>query len=331
MQGEHSGELEIVAADIGGTHARFAIARIEPDGNIRLDHPVKLKSADHADLPAAWRAYAAITGRPLPRLAALAVAAPLGDELVRFTNLHWTLRPAGLAGELGIDRIVLLNDFGAIAHAVHHLGNAALEQVSGPARPLPPQGVITVVGPGTGLGVACLLRTAQGHHVIETEGGHIGFAPRDAADDAILALLRDRHGRVSAERVVSGSGLAIIREVLARQQGLSPLPGDDVALWRAALRGDDTLGETALHRFCRILGEVAGDLALAHGAHAVVIAGGLGHRLAAHLPHSPFAEGFVDKGRYRGRLENIPVKVLTADEPGLIGAAAAFATAMRDN
>jgi glucokinase len=226
---------------------------------------------------------------------------------------------------LGLDRVTLINDFGAVGHAVVRVGPEHLSHLCGPDVPLPQQGVISIVGPGSGLGVAHVLRREGRSHVIECEGGHIDFAPVDEIEDMILARLRKRYRRVSAERVVSGSGLANIYEGLAAIEGRAVKTGDNEALWTTALAGDDSLAVAALDRFCLALGSIAGDIALVHGANAVVIAGGLGLRIAHLLPSSGFAGRFAAKGRFESRMASIPVKVITHPQPGLFGAAAAFA------
>ena len=119
-----------------------------------------------------------------------------------------------------------------------------------PERELPREGVISIVGPGTGLGVALLLRGAASYRVIETEGGHIDFAPLDAIEDRILASLRERHRRVSVERLAAGMGLANIHAALASIDGRSVAHRDDKALWETALGGTDSLASAALARYC---------------------------------------------------------------------------------
>ena len=173
--------------------------------------------------------------------------------------------------------------------------------------------------------MAQVLRRDGLNHVIECEGGHIDFAPLDGIEDIILARLRKRYRRVSAERVASGFGLANIYEGLAAIEGRAVETGDNKALWTSALAGEDNLAVAALDRFCLSLGSIAGDIALVHGANAVVIAGGLGLRIAHLLPSSGFAGRFVAKGRFESRMASIPVKVITHPQPGLFGAAAAFA------
>jgi glucokinase len=317
--------IEVVAADIGGTHARFALAAVENGRVLRLDAPVTLRTADFAGLPTAWAAFAEKVGRPLPRLAGIAVAAPPGGEVLKFTNSPWIIRPALIAEKLGLDTFVLINDFGAVGHAVAQLGADYFRHICGPETDLPETGVTSIIGPGTGLGVAQLLRRHGHYHVIETEGGHIDFAPLDSIEDRILARLRELYRRVSIERLVSGPGLAAIYGALAAIEGQAVLARDDKTLWQAALAGDDALLNSALDRFCRIWGAVAGDLALAHGANSVVLAGGVGLRLAGLLPTSGFAARFAAKGRYEARMADLPVRLITHPEPGLYGAAAALA------
>ena len=317
--------MEIVTADIGGTHARFAIATVESGRVVRLSEPVKMATSDHASLQIAWQAFGLGLGRALPRAAAIAIAAPVRGDLIKLTNNPWIVRPALLPEKLGVDTHVLINDFEAIAHAVDAIADADLVHIAGPDVPLPATGMISVIGPGTGLGVAALLRTPSHTHVIATEGGHTDFAPLDTIDDRILAHLRAQHTRVSVERVVAGPGLRAIWEVLAAMEGREVPHGDDKALWTMALTGEDSIAAAALDRFCMALGSVAGDIALAHGPGPVVLAGGLGQRLAQHLPRSGFAERFVSKGRYRSLMEALPVKLIKHPEPGLFGAAAAYA------
>jgi glucokinase len=316
---------EIVAVDIGGTHARFAFATIASGHVKSLSDPVTLKTAEHASFQTAWEHFGAIAGRTLPRQAAIAVATPVQGDLLKFTNNPWIIRPALINERLGLDDHILINDFAAVAHAVGAVGGEHLIHLCGPDAPLPGEGMISVVGPGTGLGVACLYRSGGHAHVIATEGGHVDFAPLDGIEDAILARLRKNFTRVSVERIVSGPGIVGIYEALAGIEGRSHESLDDKAVWARALDGSDSLATAALDRFCLSLGAVAGDYALAHGASAVVIAGGLGYRIKDRLVQSGFAERFTAKGRFAGMMAAIPVKLITHPEPGLFGAAAAFA------
>jgi glucokinase len=316
---------EIVAVDIGGTHARFAIAEVEAGRVVGLGEECTLKTAEHASLQTAWEAFGAELGRPLPPAAAIAVAGPVRGEVLKLTNNPWVIRPAWIPKKLGAERYTLVNDFGAVAHAVAQLGDEYFSHLCGPERALPDEGVISIVGPGTGLGVAQLLRRSGRYHVIETEGGHIDFAPLDSLEDNILAQLRTRYRRVSIERVASGMGLTNLYEALAAIEGRDVRFRDEKALWRAAMACEDSLAAAAFDRFCLSLGAVTGDIALAQGAEAVVIAGGLGLRLSGHLPRSGFRDRFIAKGRFERRMDEMPVKIVTHRQPGLFGAAAAFA------
>jgi glucokinase len=256
---------EIVAVDLGGTHARFAIAEVEGGRVVRLGGECTLKTADHASLQTAWEAFGAAIGRPLPAAAGIAVAGPIQGELLKLTNNPWVIRPASIPTELGAERFTLVNDFGAVAHAVAQLGEEHFGHLCGPERPLPAEGVVSIVGPGTGLGVAQLIRRDGHYHVVETEGGHIDFAPLDSLEDRILAQLRSRYRRVSVERIASGMGLANLYEALAAIEGASLRFRDDKALWAAALAGEDSLAAAAFDRFCLALGAVAGDIAFGPG------------------------------------------------------------------
>lgn len=316
---------EIVAVDIGGTHARFAVATIEAGRVVALAQECTLKTAEHASLQTAWEAFAAMLGRPLPAAASIAVAGPVQGEVLKLTNNPWVIRPALIPEKLGALRYTLVNDFGAVAHAVAQLGEDRFRHLCGPERALPENGVVSIVGPGTGLGVAQLIRRGGHYHVVETEGGHIDFAPLDPLEDRILAQLRKRYRRVSVERVASGQGLANLYEALAAIEGRDLRYRDEKALWQAAVAGDDSLAAAAFDRFCLSLGAVAGDIALAQGAEAVVIGGGLGLRLVDRLAGSGFRDRFVAKGRFERRMDEIPVKAIVHPQPGLFGAAAAFA------
>jgi glucokinase len=316
---------EIVAADIGGTHARFALAQIDKGRVVSLDEPVKLRTSEHGSLQLAWQEFARRKGAPLPTELGMAFAGPVGGDVLKLTNNPWVIRPSLMKERLGVERFKIVNDFGAVAHAVATLPDDDFQHLCGPRRSLPSEGVISVIGPGTGLGVAALLRKADGYEVIETEGGHVDFAPLDTLEDRILTELRRNFRRVSVERIASGRGLWNLYEALGAVESKPLTFHDDKELWAAALEGTDSLANAALDRLCLTLGSVAGDMALAQGSFGVVIAGGVGLRLADHLPRSGFRDRFIAKGRFERRMDDMPVKLITYPEPGLYGAAAAFA------
>lgn len=317
--------IELVVADIGGTHARFAIAEVEGGRVCRLGEPCTFITGEHASLQDAWAAFRNMAGRTLPRALSIAVAGPVVGEVLKLTNNPWLIRPSHIAAKLGVDTCMLLNDFGAVAHAVAHLGQEHFEVKFGPHKPLEAATVVSVLGPGTGLGAALFVRAPKGCRVIETETGHVDFAPLDPLEDSILAFLRGRYRRVSVERIVSGPGLGNLYEALASIEGRPVQIGDDKTLWAKAITRADSLAERALDRFCLSFGSLAGDIALTHGASAVVLAGDLTARLDEYIHGASFRQRFVAKGRFEQRMGEIPVLRLTHPQPGLFGAAAAFA------
>jgi len=314
----------IAVADVGGTHARFALAEIDGKRVASVSQPITLKTAEHASFQLAWEEFGRRTRTNLPDELAIAFAGPVGGDVLKLTNNPWVIRPALIEERLGVSRYTIVNDFGAVAHAVANLGEEHFQSLCGPSTPLPSTGIISIIGPGTGLGVAALLRKAGRYEVIETEGGHVDFAPLDSLEDRLLVELRKNFRRVSVERVASGRGLWNLYQALGAIEGLGLKFHNEGQLWEAALVGTDSLANAALDRLCLILGAVAGDMALAQGASAVVIGGGLGARLARQLPTSGFRDRFIAKGRFERRMDEIPVKLITHPEPGLFGAAAAF-------
>jgi glucokinase len=311
---------DLVALDVGGTHARFALAKVGADGTIALAEPVTLATGDYAGLAEAWAEFERATPGPIPRVMAIAAAGPVIGATIPLTNSQWVIDAAELREKLGIEQVTLINDFGAVAHAVARVPADQLVHIAGPDRPLPEHGTVSVIGPGTGLGVAYIHRHRGGWHVQSTEGGHIGFAPQDEFDDGLVAALREKHGRVVTERVNAGPGIAAIYSGL----GGSELT-DDRTIWQRGIAREDKLAATAVDRFCASLGSVAGDYALVHGASAVVLAGGIGLKLRDLLPRSDFATNFCAKPRYETMMASMPIKLIVHPQPGLYGAAAAFA------
>ena len=320
----------IAVADIGGTHARFAPADIDGGKVVALGDPVTLKTEAFASFDAAWEEFGRRSGAARPRALSVSFAGPVGGEEARLTNNDWVIRPARAEKQLGVDRFTIVNDFGAVAHAVAALGEDCFAHIAGPDRPLADASGITVVEPGTGLGVAQVHRRDGKAVVIETEGGHIDFAPLDPTEDRILEYLRRQFPRVSVERLVAGEALPNLYRALAEFAAApTPLADHEIALWKSAMNGSDPLAAAAFERFMLSLGSVAGDLALAHGADAVVIAGGLGLRLKDRFATSGFAGRFVAKGRFTERMKTLPIKLITYPQPGLYGAAVAFAAQHR--
>ncbi|TZF88424.1 glucokinase [Cognatilysobacter lacus] len=312
-------------ADIGGTNARFALTDLDaskPD----LRDVKPLRCADFASLQHACEHYLESVGAT-PSRAAMAVASPVDTDEIRLTNRAWSFSRRELEQALRLVHLRMLNDFGAVAWAVPALSGDDAVPLYGPAA-LPPRSPVTVIGPGTGLGVALLTGDAtHGWHVIETEGGHATFAPVIEEDRLIARWLDSLHGRTSNERVLCGTGLAQIDAVMRdpdRPAGQAPVLRDPADVVRLALEGHDVAARRALARFCAILGAVCGDAALMHGARSVMIAGGIVPRFVPFLRASAFRERFLAKGRFAAYLENVAIHVITHAQPGLLGAAVAL-------
>ena len=313
-------------ADIGGTNARFALTDVEAP-EIGMRHARSLPNAEFASLQHAIEHYLNQVNER-PRRAAIAVASPVDADEIRLTNRAWSFSRSELQRTLGLDELRLLNDFGAVAWAVPALQPDETIALYGPLRS-PLAGPITVIGPGTGLGVGLLVGARENWQVVETEGGHVSFAPLGEEEEIIARWLTARFGRASTERVLCGDGLSCIDAALRGEEPRPP-PGrpstlrDPAHIVAAALDGHDHAARRALARFCAVFGSVAGDAALIHGARSVMIAGGIVPRFLPFLRSSAFRERFLAKGRFAAYLESVAIHVVTHPHPGLLGAAAAL-------
>lgn len=307
-------------ADIGGTNARFALAF--PDG--RIGSECILSGADYPDLIQAAAAYLREVAGPRPRRAAVAVATPISGDWIQFTNSPWSFSTEAARQALGLEQLLIINDFTALALALPLLGPDERRQVSeGTAVEKAPIGLI---GPGTGLGVSGLVWS--GHHWIplETEGGHVTFSACDEREWAIYRVLQRRFDHVSPERLLSGPGLVNLYTALAELEGWSAedlVPAD---ITDRALTGSCRHCVEVLELFCGMLGTAAGNLALTLGARGgVYIGGGIVPRLGDFFDRSAFRARFEAKGRFSDYLATIPSWVITAVNPALRGVAAALA------
>jgi glucokinase len=314
-------------ADIGGTNARFALTDID-SAVPELLQPRALANSDFASLQHAAEHYLSLVG-VRPKRAAIAVASPVDADEIRLTNRAWSFSRAELQQTLGLDALRILNDFGAIAAAVPALTPADWITLHG-RDTLPLRSPISVIGSGTGLGVALLVGDPErGWTVVETEGGHMSFAPLGDEEQCIQRWLTARFGRASNERLLCGTGLSHIDAAL-RGESSAPLDGrsaavrDPAQIVAAALDGHDHAARRALARFCAVLGSVCGDVALVHGARTVLIAGGIVPRFVPFLRSSAFRERFLAKGRFAAYLESVAIHVVTHPNPGLLGAAVAL-------
>jgi glucokinase len=299
-------------ADIGGTNTRCAVAR--PGGVLR--HIELFRNRDYPGLDRLLGAYLGMlppTDRP--EEAVLAIAGPIRGDEIRMSNINWHFSIRELARTLSLRRVTPLNDFAAQAHALPVLGPADLQQIgSGSEVAGAPK---VVLGPGTGLGAAGLVQIDGRWHAITGEGGHVTMAPSNEREARIIALGRERYGHCSAERLISGAGLAFLYLALHGGEQLAP---DEVGTRIA--RGEAAALE-ALDVFFQLLATVASNLALTFSAFGgVYIGGGVTPRYLEQLKTSGFRARFEDKGRYRQFLAGIPTWVITAEQPALRGLAA---------
>ncbi len=311
----------LLIGDIGGTNARFAMANPDEPG---YSHEQTLQCAEFRTAEDAIEHYLDAIGSGAPAAICLAAAGPIVDQQVRFTNNPWTIATADLRSVFDIRPVRLLNDFEAIAYAMPFLKQADLVPIGLPdPGPLDDESfTVGVIGPGTGLG-AVGLKKHRGEYVpIVSEAAHEGFAPETQVQMDILAQLRQRHDRVSRERLVSGPGLENIYWALCRLHGEKPPAMKAADIFAASIDDGDRRATEAVELFFEILGQVAGDLALTLKAvDGMYIAGGISKRYPEKLANSRFRSGFESKGRYRSLMERIPTQLITHEQPGLLGAA----------
>ena len=310
------GAAHRLVGDIGGTNARFAVATKGVVGEMTI-----LPTRDYPTFEAAVRAYletCADRGRITE--AGFAIAGPVIGDRIQFTNRAWQFSIAELQARLGLRRLTVVNDFAANALALPYLQPADVEQVGkGVAVPGRPIGVL---GPGTGLGVAGLIPTDAGWLPLSGEGGHTTLPAASARESRIIDKLRETHGHVSAERVLSGDGLLGLYGALAVVEGAKPVARTAADVTDGALKGTDPLAGQATEMFCAILGTVAGNLALTLGAQGgIYIAGGIVPRLGAYFARSPFRARFEDRGRFKAYLATIPTFVAVHKALAMVGLA----------
>lgn len=311
-----------LVADIGGTNARFALER----GPGWIEQTETLACADYPRFQDAARAYLERHGASAApvRHAVIAIANPVDGDVVKMTNHCWEFSLQAARAELGLETLLAVNDFAALAMAVPQLAASELVQVGGGAPAL--DGVIGLVGAGTGLGVAGLVPGHGRWTVLQSEGGHVAFSPADRREQEILAHCWQRWEHVSAERLVSGPGLALIHEALQARAGLVAAPLEPATIVERALAGADPLCVETLDTFCGMLGTVAANLAVTLCARGgIYIGGGVVPRLGEWFARSSFRARFENKGRFSSFAARIPCFVIHAPYPALAGAAAILA------
>ncbi len=315
------GDDVLLVGDIGGTNARFALASAEAVG---YSQAMTLQCADYESPVVAIRHYLEAVSAPGPAAICLAAAGPVIDDAISVTNNHWTLSRQDIKEELQVDKVHLLNDFEAIAMSIPYVEEECLEPVGLISQQALPTDSFSVgiVGPGTGLGTGGLFNRNGVLTPIVGEGGHIGFAPKSKVQIEILEVLRDKYERVCIERLLSGSGIQNIYWALNVLRGDKNCSLTAAEIFAAANDGSDSIAADATQLFFELLGQVSGDIALVLGAKdGVYLAGGIVKRYPEMLHISGFRNAFESKGRHRSMMERIPTKLITHEEPGLLGVA----------
>ena len=311
-----------LVGDIGGTNARFAIAE-RKDGKTRLAHFKSLETADHADFYAALTAYFELVGeKPGFDYACVAVAGPVKDGAIKFTNLDWEVREDRLAQVAGAKTAKLINDYAALAYCLPHLSDSDTKTI-GPVR----TGfgdVHAVMGAGTGFGASVLVGGPYGPYCLSTESGHISFAPVNDYETEMLRFLRRKHGRVTVEMMLSGPGLVNLYQAIASIRG--EVAEDLTPAQITHLEGDDAQGcRYTVEAFLDIMASVCGDLALAHGATSgMFIAGGIAPRLIKHIDELRFRARMEAKAPMAGLVASIPSSIIIHPYAALLGSANAL-------
>jgi glucokinase len=321
----NSDAASTLVADLGGTNVRFALACADP-ARALIDASIRHYAvADFASLSDAALRYLAEVGTK-PQRAVFAVAGKVGDDEIRITNHPWVISIARTREDLGLTSLRVVNDFAAISMAlplltadqVEAIGNATLtNDTSALSR------TIGVVGPGTGLGVGAFLLRDGKPHVLQTEGGHVGFAPSTEEEIEILQLLAKRFGRVSNERLICGSGLVNLYQAVCAMSGIADQDFTPAQITGHAQARTNAQCMRAVEIFCAVLGAIAGDLALTLGAwDGIYLAGGIVPLVLPWLRAGEFRRRFEDKGRFADAMQRVPTLAITYPYVGLLGAAA---------
>lgn len=306
-------------ADIGGTNARFALETAPRQfANIQV-----LPAAEHPTFTAAVESYLRLVGEPPIHHAAIAIANPVIGDQIRMTNHHWAFSIKQVRNTLNLHTLLFLNDFTAQAMSIPETPNAQLIQIGG-LDPIP-NSPKAVIGPGTGLGVSGLIPNGKSYIPLSGEGGHVSFAPQNDTELMVWQYAHEQFGHVSAERLISGAGLALIYRALAQHRPEEPAELSPAEISEALHKGTSATARQSVDVFCSALGTVAADLALTLGARGgVYLCGGIIPRIIDYFQRSPFRTSFNNKGRFSEYLTEIPVFAVLSRYPGLIGASAAL-------
>lgn len=316
------GPGEILVGDVGGTHARLAVAVATGGPSWRITAKADLEcSFETFDEALASYLARAELRRP-PRTAVIAAAGPVLNGSVTLTNRSWHVSEQDLE-RAGFQEPLVVNDFEALAFAADALKPQDLRTI-GPEIAGVHDGTISIVGAGTGFGVSCCVRSAAHPIALATEAGHVDFAPTDGREVDVWRLLTQWFGRVSLERILSGPGILNLHGALAEIAGRQTSLLSAERIVQGALEGEADC-RTTLTMFCSIFGTAAGNIALAHGARGgVLLAGGIAPRIAEFLSASPFRARFDDKGRLAEYMRAIPTRLIVNPDAALLGAVRAL-------
>lgn len=315
-------DAPLIAADVGGTHARIAL--VEPAANgaatFAIPHYQKYACAEFPSLVAIIERFRDTHAQTSVDRLALAIAGYVIDDAVINLSLPWTVSISGLRNALGLRDLAIVNDFEAAAHAIGHIDTAAATLLSGPDESV--DGPVLIVGPGTGLGAAVRIPQAQRAIVLATEAGQATLAPDSELEIALLHELRKGGARVLIEDVLSGTGLVNLHAAIRALHGAPALVLTPAAITAAALARSDVLAIETVDVFCAWFGSILGDLALLYGAQGgILLAGGVLPQMKPLLLQSRFVERFLDKGAMREALARTPVRLIDHAQLGVIGAA----------
>ncbi len=312
-----------IVADIGGTNARFALATGRQGQQFAIESVTISNGADFPSFEDALQAYVDSLENLSVAAACIAIAGPVGGDVVRMTNLPWSFSKRHIQRKFALTTFEVINDFAAVAIATSRLADADLIAIKGGnADPVANKAIL---GPGTGLGVAGLAHCARDNSwlPIAGEGGHVTLAPADIFEAEVIVAGMRRFGHVSAEMFISGPGLVNLYACLCDVEGVEAKALQPQDVTTAALAGDDAVCEKTLALFCAFLGTVAGDLALTYGAKGgVYLAGGIAPRIIDFLKASEFSARFANKGIMSHYVENVAVNLVRHQQTAFLGAAA---------
>ncbi|PID50399.1 MAG: glucokinase [Proteobacteria bacterium] len=306
--------------DLGGTNIRLGL--LEP-GQLRPTYIRHYEIDAYPSLGDVIQLFLSDAPTHQIEQAAIAVATPIIGDKIKLTNHNWQFSVEAIAQQFGFKLLRVINDFTALALSIPLLGQNELQQVGGEKADA--EGAIALLGAGTGLGVSGLIRSAAGYYPISGEGGHVTLGARNVRELAIFNAFYERYGHMSAERLLSGTGLEEVYQVICCLDANHDEKLEPGAISKAAIEHTCPACEEVMQLFCEWFGIVSGDLALTLGASGgVYIGGGIVPKLGEYFVNSAFRSAFETKGRFSHYLSKVPVYIIHADNPALRGAAAAL-------